>query len=74
MNTDKDGRFTVVWKNEKVEGTYTVNAYYCGSNKIVATTFTDDNKEKIRKIVIVVFNIRLRDLCWIQRLKCMGLL
>ncbi|MEM2781552.1 MAG: hypothetical protein QXG45_02375 [Nitrososphaerota archaeon] len=42
MSTDENGGFTVVWKNEKVEGTYTVNAYYCGSDKSVATTtFTD---------------------------------
>lgn len=42
VRTDENGGFTVVWKNEKVEGTYTVNAYYCGSDKSVATTtFTD---------------------------------
>lgn len=40
--TDDQGGFSVVWSNEKVEGTYTVNAYYCGSSTVVATTtFTD---------------------------------
>ncbi|MEM4449928.1 MAG: hypothetical protein QXQ33_03790 [Nitrososphaerota archaeon] len=42
VRTDENGGFTVIWNNEKIEGTYTVNAYYCGSDKLVAsTTFTD---------------------------------